>query len=96
MLKKGDLVNMLANRGYTKGDARTALNDIITAITEALVDGEDVQIHGFGTFSVKQMSERESIDYQSKERIVVPGHKIVKFLPSIYLRRVVKEGIIRE
>ena len=51
---------------------------------------------GFGTFDVRERAERESIDPQSKERIVIPSYRTPKFTPGKLLKREVKEGIIRD
>lgn len=96
MLKRNDIIERLAQRGYTKKDAGIILDDIIKMITEALVDGESVQIHGFGTFDVKEFASRETVDLQTKQRIVIPAYKAPKFTAGKLLKRAVKEGFLRE
>lgn len=96
MLKRNDIVERLAQKGYTKKSANYIIDDFIRTIAEALVEGEDVQFHGFGTFYVKEMAPRKSTDLNSQETILIPGHKTPKFSASTPLRRWVREGIIRE
>lgn len=96
MLKRNDIIERLAQKGYTKKDAGVILDDIFMLITEELVNGESVQIHGFGTFDVKECAERETVDLQTKERIVIPPYKAPKFTAGKLLKRAVKEGFVRE
>lgn len=96
MLKRNDIIERLAMRGYTKKDAGIILDDLVRMIMEALVTGESVQIHGFGTFEVKECASRSTVDLQTKERIVIPAYKAPKFTAGKLLKRAVKEGFIRE
>lgn len=96
MLKRNDIIERLMLKGYTKKDAGIILNDVFDVITESLVSGEGVQIYGFGSFDIKNYAPRETIDYQTKERIVIPAYKAAKFTAGKLLKRAVKEGFIRE
>lgn len=90
-----EFCNALAQKGYTKSAAKTILDDVILTLTETLASGEDVQWHGFGSFEVRELAPRESIDMQTREKIVIPGHKSPKFVSGLALKRAVKEGIVR-
>lgn len=96
MLQRDDFITRLAQKGYTKHDAGTIMDDFIRTLEEILVEGESVMFRGFGTFDVRERAERESIDPQSKERIVIPSYRTPKFTPGKLLKREVKEGIIRD
>ena len=96
MLKRNDIIERLTANGYTKKDAGIILDDVIKIITEAMVNGESVQIHGFGTFDTKEYKPRETVDLQTKERITSPAYKAPKFTAGKLLKRAVKEGFIRE
>ena len=96
MEKKKDLIERLSRKGYTKKDSETIIDDVFDSIMEIMASGESVQLHGFGTFCVRDMQPRDTIDYQTKGRIVIPGHKAAKFVPGGTLRRAVKEGVLRD
>lgn len=96
MLKRYDIIERLVQKGYTKKDAGVILDDLVMTITEALVSGESVQIHGFGTFEVKEYAARETVDLQTKERIIIPSYRAPKFAAGKLLKRAVKEGFVRE
>lgn len=96
MSQKNDFTTRLAQKGYTKHEAGIIIDDFIRTLEEILVDGESVMFRGFGTFDVRERPERESINPQSKERIVIPSYRTPKFTPGKRLKREVKEGIIRD
>ena len=96
MLKRNDLIEKFAQLGYTKSASAIIWEDVKKVLTEALVAGESVQLHGFGTFSVKEYAEREVVDMHTQEKITVPAYKAPKFTAGKLLKRAVKEGLIRE
>lgn len=95
-MKQRDFVELLATKGYTKKDAKQIVDDMLSTLMECMAEGDEVHFHGFGTFSVIDVADRESIDMQSQERIIIPGHKAPKFQPGKSLRRAVREGFVRE
>jgi len=95
-MKRNEIIERLAQKGYTKKSANLIIDDVVRVIAEALVEGEDVHFHGFGTFYVKDVAPRETCDLGGKERITIPAHKSPKFTPGEPLKRWVREGIIRE
>lgn len=95
-MNKNEFVGRLASKGYTKKAASVIIDDVILTISEALVNGESIQFNGFGAFSVREVAERKSVDYLTKKEITIPGHKSPKFVPGKFLKRAVKEGILRE
>ena len=64
----------------TKKDAETGLNAVIAAITEALAEGEKVQLIGFGTFETKERAAREGRNPRKPgETIKIPACKAPAF-----------------
>lgn len=96
MLKRNDIIERLVLKGYTKKDAGTIIDDISMTITEALVEGESVQIRGFGTFEVREGKSREVIIPHTKEKTIIPAYKAPKFSAGNLLKRAVKEGFVRK
>ncbi len=79
-MTKAELINAIAEKSeLTKKDAEKALNAVVTSITGALVDGDKVQIVGFGTFEVRERSAKEAINPRTKEKINVPAKKAPAF-----------------
>ena len=50
MVTKDEFVERLSKKGYTKRDAGVVMDDFIKTLEEALVNGETVNFHRFGTF----------------------------------------------
>jgi len=96
MVKREDIINRLADKGYTKKSAAYIIDDFVRVIAEALVDGEEVMIRGFGTFCVKDVKAHELLDLNSKEMMSLPSYKAPKFVAGAQLKRWVREGKIRE
>ena len=96
MLQRKDFIERLAQKGYTKRDAGVIMDDFLHTLMEALATGESVKFHGFGTFEVRERKERGSVCPQTKERITIPAYRAPHFSAGKLLKRIVKEGFIRE
>ena len=58
-MNKTELITIAAeNSGLSKKDAERVLNAAIDAITASLVNGDKVQISGFGSFEPKDREAR--------------------------------------
>ncbi len=91
VLKKKEMVERLAAKGYTKKDAGVVIDDLFDMIVESLLDGNDVCIHGFGTFAIKEVAARESVKVNTQERIIIPAFKTLKFIPGDVLKNSIKK-----
>ena len=79
-MTKADLITKIAEKSeLSKKDSEKALNAVIAAITDALTEGDKVQLTGFGTFDVRDKKEKEAINPRTKEKIVVPARKSPAF-----------------
>ena len=58
----------------------THIVDTIMDIIEAeIVSGGEVSLHGFGTLKTVERKERECLNPQTKQKMVVPAKKTVTF-----------------
>lgn len=90
-MNKMDLVNALADKtGMTKKDAGDALDTILDAIVDALKKGEKVTVTGFGTFEVRERSERTGRNPQTGEEITIPARKVAAFRAGKALKEAVR------
>ena len=79
-MTKTDLVNEIAAKaGLNKVQAKAALDATLESISQALANGDKVQLIGFGTFAVVEKPERTGHNPRTKEKIVIPARKSVKF-----------------
>ncbi len=93
-MNKKELVEQLAKRtGFTKKDARTALDSIVEVITDALARGEEVTITGFGKFAPRGRRSSRRINPQTRVKITVPAKVVPGFKPGKHLRERVMKSL---
>ncbi len=89
-MNKADLIAKVAEiSNLSKKDATKAVEAVFTSITEALKNGENVQLIGFGNFEVRERTARKGRNPQTGEEIDIPASKVPAFKPGKGL----KEGI---
>ena len=75
-MNKTELVaNVAEKAGLSKKDAEQALGAIIESIEEALVEGDKVQLIGFGTFEVKDRAARTGRNPQTGKEIKIAASR---------------------
>lgn len=85
-MNKSDLIDQIAaSTDISKAAAGRALDATIDSITDALKDGEQVVLVGFGTFQVKDRAARTGRNPRTGETIQIkasksPGFKAGKVL----------------
>ena len=90
-MTKADLITKIAEKSeLSKKDSEKALNAVIAAITDALTEGDKVQLTGFGTFEVRDKKEKEAINPRTKEKVLVPARKSPAFKAGKALKDAVK------
>ena len=89
-MNKIELIAAVAEKtDLSKKDAEAAITATVDAITEALAQQEKVQLVGFGTFEVKERSERKGINPRTKEEITIAASK----LPSFKAGKALKDAV---
>lgn len=79
-MNKTELVAAVAGKAdISKKDAEKAIAAFTDVVTQALKDGEKVQIIGFGTFEVSERGARTGINPHTKETIEIAASKAPKF-----------------
>ena len=90
-MNKTELIEKIAvGAELSKADAKKALEATIEAIKNALVDGDKIQLIGFGTFSVSERPAREGINPATKEKITISAKKVAKFKAGAELADAIK------
>ena len=59
---------------------------VLDLIEEEIVSGGEVSLHGFGTLKTVERAERECLNPQTKEKMIVPAKKTVTFKVSKALK----------
>ena len=82
-MNKTELIASVAqSAGLTRKDTDRVISAAIDAITAALVQGEKVQISGFGTFETKEREARVGRNPHTREAIEIPATRVPGFKPS--------------
>ena len=91
MMNKQDIVkNVAATLEATQKDAAKYVDAVFTTIKDAMVDGESVNIAGFGKFEVVEKDECQRRNPQTGESIMVAAHKAPKFKAATALKEAVR------
>ena len=79
-MNKTQLVDVVAAKaGIKKKEAEAAVNAVVAAVTEALANGDSVQLVGFGTFDVRARSEKQCRNPRTGETMTVAATKVPAF-----------------
>jgi DNA-binding protein HU-beta len=79
-MKKKELIERIAEKAdVPKSEAQKHFEAFEEVVTEALRAGEEVQITGFGKFSVKERRAREGRNPQTGQKIKIAAQKVPAF-----------------
>jgi len=79
-VNKSELIDRIAaSSDLPKASAGRALDAMIGTVSDALKDGDQVVLVGFGTFSVKDRAARTGRNPQTGDPIDIPAAKIPSF-----------------
>ena len=91
-MKKAQLIDEIVSKtGMKKKDAETAVETLVESITQALANGEKVQIAGLGSFEIKTRSQRTGRNPKTQEIIIIPESKYPVFSASKTLKDFVNQ-----
>lgn len=89
-MNKSQLIDAIATHsGLTKTDSAKALDAVTDSITSELATGGDVQLVGFGTFSVKTRAARTGRNPATGEPLQIAA----KNVPSFKAGKGLKEAV---
>lgn len=90
-MTKSDLVNAVAANipGSKKKDAEVIINTIFDCMTQALVDGDRIEIRGFGSFHLRERKYRIGRNPKTSEKVEVPAKKVPFFKAGKNLKKLV-------
>lgn len=86
-MNKTDLINKVADASeISKKDATKAVDSVFESISDALKEGDKVQLIGFGNFEVRERSARKGRNPQTGDEIEIPASKAPTFKPGKALK----------
>ena len=92
-MNKVEMAGRLAARtGLSKAIAREGVNGVFAAIGDALANGEEVRIAGFGTFGTRSRAARTGRNPRTGEAVSVSASTSPTFKAGKTLKDAVKVG----
>lgn len=92
-MKKIELVKHIAQcADISNKDADLALSAMLQGITEAMAQGEEVSLVGFGTFKVSERAARTGRNPKTGEEIQIAASKVPAFKAGKGLKEAVNAG----
>lgn len=89
-MNKDDLASKVAGKtGLTKKDSVAVINELLKVIEAELINGDSVQIIGFGNFEVRTRAERKGRNPQTGEELTIPETKSPAFKAGKTLKDIV-------
>lgn len=87
-----DIAKILVQKHELKQrDADLFVSAFVETILEGLRNDRQVKIKGFGTFKVTAVRDRESVNVNTGERVVISGHDKISFTPDAVMRDIVNK-----
>ena len=86
-MNKAELINAIAEHAnLSKADVGRGLDALIKTIETTLKAGDAITLVGFGTFAVKDRSERMGRSPQTGQEIKIAAAKVPSFKPGKALK----------
>jgi DNA-binding protein HU-beta len=94
-INKGEIIALISKTAeLSTYKGRKFLNAFLDIVTEELKQGNDVKIEEFGRFTKQLVKEKVSVNPQTSQRLVVPEHNTVKFIPYKKFKELITEDVI--
>jgi DNA-binding protein HU-beta len=89
-MNKSQLIEAVASdSGLTKTDSARAIESLLDTVTRTLRKGDEVNITGFGKFSVIKRAARQGVNPRTGERVRIKASKAPKFSAGASLKQAV-------
>ena len=78
--------------GLSRNESADLVESVLDHISNALVGGENVKISSFGTFSIRDKSERIGRNPKTGEEVPIKPRRVLTFRPSHLMKDRVATG----
>jgi len=78
--------------GLSRNESADLVESVLNHISDALVSGENVKISSFGTFSIRDKSERIGRNPKTGEEVPIKPRRVLTFRPSHLMKDRVATG----
>lgn len=82
-MTKADVINEIAEKtGIEKADVQITVEAFFKVMKDAMVDGNNVYVRGFGSFVNKKRAKKVARNISKNTAIIIDEHYIPSFKPS--------------
>ena len=82
-MTKADLVSDISDKtGVEKIAVQATIESFMNSVIEAMENGENVYLRGFGSFIVKKRAEKTGRNISKNTTLIIPEHYVPTFKPS--------------
>lgn len=96
-MTKADIVDVIASAtGLTKVETEAVVDGFITTVINAMKDGKNIEIRGFGSFKVKKRKGRVARNPRTGQQVMVGEHFVPTFKVSKEMKQLVNENLKKD
>lgn len=78
--------------GLSRNESSDLVESVLDHMSDALANGESVKISSFGTFNIRDKSERIGRNPKTGEEASIAPRRVLSFRPSNLMKERVSEG----
>ncbi len=93
-MTKADIVDVISSAtGLTKVETEAVVDGFITTVINAMKDGKNIEIRGFGSFKVKKRKGRIARNPRTGEQVMIDEHYVPMFKVSKEMKQIVNSNL---
>ena len=82
-MTKAEIVNEISLKtGTDRKEALQIVEGFMDSVKKSLINGENVYLRGFGSFTLKHRAEKVARNITNNTFMIVPAHDVPHFKPS--------------
>ena len=82
---------LMERNGLGRKAVTTFVNEMFNIVQEGLEQDRLVKIKGLGTFKIIDVEDRESVNVNTGERVLIEGHSKISFTPDSFMKELVNK-----
>lgn len=92
-MTKADIIERVYSTvgGFSKKEAADLVDAVFDTMKETLASGHKMKVSTFGNFVVRDKHARWGLNPRTRERIMLPPRRVVRFKPSPVLKAALNE-----
>ena len=91
LAQKKDRLRLSDAKKLSQKDAEAFLKEFFDSIIQNVTTDKIVKIKGLGTFKLIEVLDRESVNVNTGERFIIPGHSKLSFTPETALKDLINK-----